>query len=188
MARAAQALAARELAVREGRLDTIIFLRSQNGRGQESSAFMDYGERLANGSMDAFFAGSKLEPQPQDLSYYNWTTRTAKVTESSSFKVRVTVQSPSPCACRSFTMTSLARVYLASANGSRCIVARLQNVMAQVSEHGSHGLAFKHTADHKLIVVDPQYTLVSNSELCHAKRTVLGVTTALAQHRNFAAI
>ena len=31
--------------------------------------------------------------------------------------------------------------------------------MPQISEHGSHGLAFKHTADHKLIVVDPLYNL-----------------------------
>lgn len=84
---ASQALAERERAVREGRLATIIFLRVHNSRGQESSAFIDYGERLRAGDMNAFFAGSKLEPAPSDLSYYNWTTRTAKATESSSFEV-----------------------------------------------------------------------------------------------------
>ena len=46
--------------------------------------------------MDAFFAGSKLEPAPDDLSYYNWTTRTARVTESSSFEVRALVPQHNP--------------------------------------------------------------------------------------------
>jgi len=82
-----QALADREMAVRQGRLATIIFVRVHNGRGQESSAFIDYGERLRAGGMDAFFAGSKLEPAPEDLSYYNWTTSSAKVTESTTFEV-----------------------------------------------------------------------------------------------------
>ena len=84
-----QALADRELAVREGRLATIIFVRVHNSRGQECSAFIDYGERLEAGGMDAAFAGSKLQPGSDDLSYYNWTTRTARVTESSSFEVCV---------------------------------------------------------------------------------------------------
>ena len=97
MTLAAQALAARELAVREGRLVTIIFLRSHNSRGQESSAFIDYGERLANGSMDLVFAGAKLEPQPDDLSYYNWTTRTARTTECSSFEARTPLHNPFVC-------------------------------------------------------------------------------------------
>ena len=35
---------------------------------------------------------------------------------------------------------------------------QLAGCVPQVSEHGGHGLAFKHTADHKLIVVDPSYT------------------------------
>ena len=38
-------------------------------------------------------------------------------------------------------------------------MARLYTRAPQISEHGSHGLAFKHTADHKLIVVDPLYNL-----------------------------
>ena len=88
---ALQALADRERAVREGRLATIIFLRVHNSGGQESSAFIDYGARLRAGGMDAVFAGSKLEPAPDDLSYYNWTTRTARVTEPSSFEVRALV-------------------------------------------------------------------------------------------------
>ena len=75
------------MAVREGKLASIVFLRVHNSRGQECSAFIDYGERLRAGGMDAFFAGSKLEPAPEDLSYYNWTTRTARVTESSTFEV-----------------------------------------------------------------------------------------------------
>ena len=40
-------------------------------------------------------------------------------------------------------------------------------MLPQVSEHGSHGLAFKHAADHKLIVVDPLYILANE----HVQRT-----------------
>ena len=98
---ALQALAARELAVREGRLATLIFLRSSNSRGQEVSAFIDYAQRLADGGIDAFFAASKLEPQADDLSYYNWTTRTARVTASSSFEVRIVMCEASSCNCNS---------------------------------------------------------------------------------------
>ena len=82
-----QALADRETAVREGRLATIVFIRARNSRGQETSAFVDYGERLRAGGMDAFFAGLQLEPAPEDLSYYNWTTRTARIKNSSTFEV-----------------------------------------------------------------------------------------------------
>lgn len=52
-----QELQRREEAVRNGKLATILFVRDFNARRQEVSGYVDFGERLADGSMDAVFAG-----------------------------------------------------------------------------------------------------------------------------------
>ena len=51
-----QELQRREEAVRNGKLATILFVRDFNSRRQEVSGYIDVGERLADGSMDAVFA------------------------------------------------------------------------------------------------------------------------------------
>ena len=48
---------------------------------------------------------------------------------------------------------------IAFQKGMPSAMSQMCSCMPQISEQGSHGLAFKHSADHKLIVVDPSYTL-----------------------------
>jgi hypothetical protein len=90
-----QALAAREPAVRHGKLSvggfcalkvgefvsnsgcllgqTVIYIRDMNASGQEVSGYIDFGHRLKTENFREYFEGSKrLFPTFDDLSYYNW--------------------------------------------------------------------------------------------------------------------
>ena len=51
------ALAAREELVRNGKLNTIIFIRDVNARGQEVSGYIDYAQRLKTDAWAPIFAG-----------------------------------------------------------------------------------------------------------------------------------
>lgn len=109
-----QALAAREELVRNGKLNTIIFVRDKNGRGQEVSGYMDYAQRLKTDEWEPIFDGRvKLgacargvrervshscithrtpphptaAPRPTDLSYYNWDTTMSTTNSSPNFVV-----------------------------------------------------------------------------------------------------
>lgn len=81
------ALAKREELVRTGKLATVIFIRDYV-RGQEVSAYIDYGHRLRTESFEEYFSGARrLLPKRSDLSYYNWKTHTLFFNNSSTFQV-----------------------------------------------------------------------------------------------------
>ena len=78
----------RELEVRNGRKSTIIFIRYKESKTKETSAYIDFRERLKSEDMEAFFNEKKdLIPKPTDLSYYNWSTQTVKSNDSTFFRV-----------------------------------------------------------------------------------------------------
>ncbi|EPY24165.1 hypothetical protein STCU_02937 [Strigomonas culicis] len=81
------ALAKREELVRTGKLATIIFIRDYV-RGQEVSAYIDYGHRLQSENFDDYFSGRRrLLPKRSDLSYYNWKTHSLFYNNSATFQV-----------------------------------------------------------------------------------------------------
>ena len=78
----------RESEVRNGRKSTIIFIRYKDKKGKETSAYIDYRERLKNDEMEGVFKeGRPLLPKPSDLSYYNWTLQKVLSTDSTFFRV-----------------------------------------------------------------------------------------------------
>ena len=78
----------RESEVRNGRKSTIIFIRYKEAKGKETSAYIDYRERLKNDDMELVFKGQKdLIPRPSDLSYYNWTLQKVMSNDSTFFRV-----------------------------------------------------------------------------------------------------
>lgn len=51
-------------------LQTIIFIRDKNARGQEISGYIDYAHRMKTEDFEPYFAGKKrLLPRPSDLRY-----------------------------------------------------------------------------------------------------------------------
>lgn len=78
----------REGEVRNGRKSTIIFIRFKDKKGKETSAYIDYRERLKNDDMDGVFKeGKPLIPKPTDLSYFNWTLQKVTSNDSTFFRV-----------------------------------------------------------------------------------------------------
>jgi hypothetical protein len=78
----------REGEVRNGRKSTIIFIRYKDKKGKETSAYIDYRERLKNDEMEGIFKeGKPLLPKPSDLSYYNWTLQKVMSNDSTFFRV-----------------------------------------------------------------------------------------------------
>jgi len=78
----------RESEVRNGRKSTIIFIRYKDKKGKETSAYIDYRERLKNDDMEGVFKeGKPLLPRPTDLSYYNWTLQKVLSNDSTFFRV-----------------------------------------------------------------------------------------------------
>ena len=78
----------RENEVRNGRKSTIIFIRYKDKKGKETSAYIDYRERLKNDEMESVFKeGRPLLPKPTDLSYYNWSLQKVISTDSTFFRV-----------------------------------------------------------------------------------------------------
>jgi hypothetical protein len=78
----------RESEVRNGRKSTIIYIRYKESKGKETSAYIDYRERLKNDDMEFVFKGQKdLIPRPTDLSYYNWTLQKVMSNDSTFFRV-----------------------------------------------------------------------------------------------------
>jgi len=78
----------RESEVRNGRKSTIIFIRYKDKKGKETSAYIDYRERLKNDEMDLVFKeGKPLIPKPTDLSYYNWSAQKVLSNDSTFFRV-----------------------------------------------------------------------------------------------------
>ncbi|KAH0795584.1 cilia- and flagella-associated protein [Histomonas meleagridis] len=81
-------LAEIEEEVRNGQKTALIFIRSINSSGQEVSGYIDYADRLRTEDWRMYFQKKKpLRPRPEDMSYYNWKTRTIHRNESSSFEV-----------------------------------------------------------------------------------------------------
>lgn len=81
-------LSKREELVRNGKVTTIIFIRTVNNRGQEISGYIDYGFRLLTENFRLYFEKKKkLKPKPSDLSYYNWETQTANSNPTQNFQV-----------------------------------------------------------------------------------------------------
>ncbi|KAF0981940.1 hypothetical protein FDP41_011801 [Naegleria fowleri] len=81
-------LAKREAKVRSGRLNTIIFIRDYDKKGNEVSGYIDYGHRLKSEDFEEYFSLKKrLMPKTSDLSYYNWKTQTVSYNNSSTFQV-----------------------------------------------------------------------------------------------------
>ena len=78
----------RENEVRNGRKSTIIFIRYKDKKGKETSAYIDFRERLKNDEMEGIFKeGRPLIPKQTDLSYYNWSLQKATSTDSTFFRV-----------------------------------------------------------------------------------------------------
>lgn len=83
-----QALAEREEANLNGRLNTIIFMRTENAKGQEVSGYIDYAHRLKSENMMAYFDRQKpFIPKPSDLSFYNWETQVCANAASPNYQV-----------------------------------------------------------------------------------------------------
>lgn len=81
-------LAEREQEVRNGRKSTIIFIRYKEKSGKESSAYIDYRERLKNDNFEEIFNGTKdLIPRNTDLSYYSWNHKKINSNDSTFFRV-----------------------------------------------------------------------------------------------------
>ncbi|KAL9642851.1 hypothetical protein ABK040_015822 [Willaertia magna] len=81
-------LAKREAKVRSGKLNTIIFIRDFDKRGNEISGYIDYGHRLKTEDFEEYFLLKKrLLPRQNDLSFFNWKTQTASYHNSSTFQV-----------------------------------------------------------------------------------------------------
>lgn len=71
-------LAIREKDIQLGKSTLIIYLRTFNDKNQEISGYIDYGHRLKieKEQFKLYFESKKkLEPKPNDLSYYNWETK-----------------------------------------------------------------------------------------------------------------
>ena len=78
----------RESEVRNGRKSTIIFIRYKDKKGKETSAYIDYRERLKNDEMEQVFKeGKPLIPKPTDLSYYNWSAQKVLSNDTTFFRV-----------------------------------------------------------------------------------------------------
>ena len=78
----------RENDVRNGIKFTIIFIRYKDKKGRETSAYMDYRERLKEDEMEAVFKeGVPLMPKSTDLSYYNWNIQRINSLDSTFFRV-----------------------------------------------------------------------------------------------------
>ncbi|XP_058492364.1 cilia- and flagella-associated protein 299 isoform X2 [Solea solea] len=70
-----KALAEREEANRSGRMNSLVFIRDQNPRGQEVSGYIDLAHRLRSQDFDIYFSGKKkLMPGRSDL----WSYGTAR--------------------------------------------------------------------------------------------------------------
>ena len=82
------ALASREALVRNGKLTSIIFVRTTNAKGQQVSAYIDYAHRLKTEDFGPYLSGEKkLMPKPTDLSYYNWETQASTHNSTPNFQV-----------------------------------------------------------------------------------------------------
>lgn len=78
----------RENDVRNGIKFTIIFIRYKDKKGRETSAYIDYRERLKENEMEAVFKeGVPLMPKSTDLSYYNWNIQRINSLDSTFFRV-----------------------------------------------------------------------------------------------------
>ena len=79
----------REKDIQSGQKSTIIFVRYKDKKGVESSAYIDFRERLKDEEeMNGIFKeGRPLLPKPTDLSYYNWTLQKVNSTDSNFFRV-----------------------------------------------------------------------------------------------------
>ena len=78
----------REGEVRNGRKSTIIFIRYKDKKGKETSAYIDFRERLKTDEIEGVFKkGLPLLPKPSDLSYYNWTMQKITGKDSTFFRV-----------------------------------------------------------------------------------------------------
>lgn len=78
----------RENDVRNGIKFTIIFIRYKDKKGRETSAYIDYRERLKEDEMEAVFKeGVPLIPKSTDLSYYNWNIQRINSLDSTFFRV-----------------------------------------------------------------------------------------------------
>jgi hypothetical protein len=74
--------------VRNGKLATIVFVRDVNSRKQEISGYIDYGDCLKTGSMDAVFnLKQRFLPKMTDLSFYNWDTHASSTNPTMNFQV-----------------------------------------------------------------------------------------------------
>ncbi|XP_033016709.1 cilia- and flagella-associated protein 299 isoform X1 [Lacerta agilis] len=83
-----KALAEREEANRNGKMSSIIFIRDQNFRGQEVSAYIDYAHRLKVDEFEVYFSGKKkLFPRRSDLSFYNWDRNICCLNSSPNYQV-----------------------------------------------------------------------------------------------------
>ena len=78
----------RENDVRNGTKFTIIFIRYKDKKGKETSAYIDYRDRLKDEEMGAVFKGGlPLMPKSTDLSFYNWNIQKVNSLDSSFYRV-----------------------------------------------------------------------------------------------------
>ncbi|KAJ3227243.1 hypothetical protein HK099_002936 [Clydaea vesicula] len=82
------ALAEREEANRNGKLTSIIFIRTKNIKGQEISGYIDYAHRLKTENFEPYFNSAKIMmPRTSDMSFYNWETQTCTSSATPNFQV-----------------------------------------------------------------------------------------------------
>jgi hypothetical protein len=69
-------------------LQSILFLRTRNSKGQEISGYVDYAYRLKTENFEAYFTRAKhFLPRPSDMSFYNWETQTCTSNATPNFQV-----------------------------------------------------------------------------------------------------
>jgi hypothetical protein len=83
-----EALGQREELVRNGKLTSIIFLRTKNHKGQEVSGYIDYAHRLKVEDLEPDCSRKKrLSPRTSDLGYFHWAPHHSTSNSSPNFQV-----------------------------------------------------------------------------------------------------
>jgi hypothetical protein len=69
-------------------MQSIIFIRTRNSKGQEISGYVDYAHRLKTENFESYFSRTKtFLPRPSDMSFYNWETQTCTSNATPNFQV-----------------------------------------------------------------------------------------------------
>ena len=73
--------------MRNGRMTTVLFLRTYVKDKNEVSGYIDLASRMKTENFKAIFMGNEtIVPRPTDLSYYSWESQVCYINDSANFK------------------------------------------------------------------------------------------------------